>query len=65
MHVNLNMKLMKLMILMEAFFLDLVSCGVHNATTCSDCPEGNGASWCNGDCKWANGRCQPEGLEGV
>ena len=53
------------MILMEAFFLDLVICGEHNATTCSDCPEGNGASWCNGDCEWANGRCQPEGLEGV
>ena len=29
-----------------------VSCGNHQAATCQDCPQGNGASWCNGDCTW-------------
>jgi polypeptide N-acetylgalactosaminyltransferase len=29
-----------------------VSCGMHKATNCSACPQGNGASWCNGDCHW-------------
>jgi len=29
-----------------------VSCGRHNAATCMECPQGNGAAWCNGDCKW-------------
>ena len=29
-----------------------VSCGGHSAPTCEDCPSGNGASWCNGDCEW-------------
>ena len=29
-----------------------VSCGNHNAATCLDCPQGNGASGCNGDCSW-------------
>ena len=51
------------MILIEAVFLGLVSCGGHYATTCSDCPEGNGASWCSGDCQWLNRRCQPKGLK--
>lgn len=22
------------------------------AASCPDCPQGNGADWCNGDCKW-------------
>jgi len=34
-----------------------VSCGGHYAATCLDCPQGNGASWCNGDCAWADNRC--------
>ena len=29
-----------------------VSCGGHRARTCRDCPQGNGHSWCNGDCQW-------------
>ena len=29
-----------------------VICGGHSASTCADCPQGNGASWCNGACKW-------------
>ena len=31
-----------------------VSCGGHLASTCNQCPQGHGASWCNGDCKWIN-----------
>jgi hypothetical protein len=40
----------------------LMSCGGHWAGTCADCPQGNGASWCNGDCQWLNGQCQ-KGLQ--
>ena len=29
-----------------------VSCGSHEATTCADCPQGNGPKWCHGDCQW-------------
>ena len=50
------MKLIK-----TVFFLE-VSCGNHYTNTCADCPQGNGASWCNGDCQWVNGQCQPKGL---
>ena len=39
------------------FFLAQVSCGNFFAESCSDCPQGNGASWCNGDCKWLSGQC--------
>ena len=45
---------------MNSFFLD-VKCGNHRATTCADCPMGNGKAWCNGDCYWVNGQCQSEG----
>ena len=31
---------------------DLVSCGGHSASGCSQCPLGHGESWCNGDCSW-------------
>ena len=32
---------------------DEVSCGgTHFASTCADCPQREGASWCNGDCVW-------------
>merc|ERR1719295_2050349 len=34
-----------------------VKCGNHNANSCSECPNGNGADWCNGHCKWENGAC--------
>jgi len=29
-----------------------VDCGGHYATSCSQCPSGNGRAWCNGDCEW-------------
>jgi len=40
-----------------------VSCGHHRAPTCPECPEGHGASWCNGQCKWSNQTqtCQQKG----
>ena len=40
-----------------------MSCGNHNATSCQDCPQGNGAGWCNGDCKWIpiNNQCVAAG----
>jgi len=37
-----------------------VVCGAHSANTCSDCPKGNGKSWCNGDCQWKGNRCIPK-----
>ena len=39
-----------------------VFCGGHTAKTCSDCPQGNGAGWCNGDCVWLNGECVDRGM---
>ena len=47
------------------WFSDLVVevvCGGHTAETCSECPQGNGAYWCNGDCKWFNGECVERGM---
>ena len=38
-----------------------VSCGNHQAATCSECPQGNGAAWCNGDCEWQGDECVPSG----
>jgi len=32
-----------------------VSCGHHRASNCAGCPQGHGASYCNGDCKWCSG----------
>mmetsp|Transcript_27363 Transcript_27363/g.42126 ORF Transcript_27363/g.42126 Transcript_27363/m.42126 type:complete len:497 (-) Transcript_27363:1448-2938(-) len=29
-----------------------VRCGGHSAPTCTECPNGNGAAWCNGECEW-------------
>jgi hypothetical protein len=40
----------------------LVSCGQHKATTCAECPKGNGKKYCNGDCKWVQGQCEYKGL---
>ena len=34
-----------------------LSCGGHYASSCENCPQGNGASWCNGDCNWINDQC--------
>ena len=34
-----------------------VSCGGHVADSCLECPQGNGAAWCNGDCQWRDGAC--------
>lgn len=36
---------------------DKVKCGNHEAASCDACPQGNGASWCNGDCQWVGGQC--------
>jgi len=38
-----------------------VNCGGHAAKSCYGCPQGKGASWCNGDCTWQNGKCQLKG----
>ena len=38
-----------------------VGCGGHKANTCPECPQGNGAYWCNGDCVWLNGECVDRG----
>ncbi|KAL3806909.1 hypothetical protein ACHAXA_008919 [Cyclostephanos tholiformis] len=34
-----------------------VACGGHMAASCDQCPQGNGASWCNGDCEWRGDAC--------
>jgi len=34
-----------------------VSCGNHKAPNCGGCPQGHGARWCNGDCRWWHGQC--------
>lgn len=36
-----------------------VHCGGHGhvAASCSECTEGHGESWCNGDCYWKDGSC--------
>ena len=36
---------------------DEVDCGSHEAKTCAECPQGNGPSWCNGQCMWSNEEC--------
>lgn len=40
-----------------------VDCGGHFASTCSACPQGNGAPWCNGDCVWSGNPWGEEGAE--
>ncbi|CAK9086177.1 unnamed protein product [Durusdinium trenchii] len=35
-----------------------VTCGGHSAKSCSECPQGHGASWCNRDCGWVDGTCK-------
>lgn len=34
-----------------------VVCGGHKAPSCDQCPQGHGASWCNGECEWRGGTC--------
>merc|ERR1711865_72070 len=34
-----------------------VSCGNHNATRCSECPQDSGSTWCHGDCVWLDEEC--------
>ena len=29
-----------------------VNCGNHRASSCKDCPRGQGPTHCSGDCKW-------------
>merc|ERR1712038_354611 len=41
-----------------------VKCGGHYASSCSSCPQGNGESWCNGDCTWRSGRCVSKSSSG-
>jgi len=36
----------------------LVNCGNHKSPSCEECPQGNGKTWCNGDCFWENGGCK-------
>lgn len=31
-----------------------ISCGRHNAADCRSCPQGHGAVYCNGDCRWSD-----------
>jgi len=40
-----------------------VSCGGHYAATCAECPQGNGESWCNGECSWRGNECVVAQLE--
>ena len=44
-------------ILYALWLLGPVSCGNHEAKSCADCTQGNGASWCNGQCVWENEEC--------
>lgn len=41
---------------------NLISCGKHKASSCSDCPKGRGEAWCSGACEWRNNRCQDKGI---
>ena len=34
-----------------------MQCGGHEAPTCDQCPQGNGESWCNGQCEWRDEEC--------
>lgn len=42
-----------------------VLCGGHRAETCAECPDGNGAAWCNGECEWVADTCVPGPTSGV
>jgi len=34
-----------------------VNCGMHTASSCQACPQGNGRYWCNGQCQWLSNQC--------
>ena len=37
----------------DFYLVGSVSCGMHNAASCHDCPGLNGGpEMCNGQCKW-------------
>ena len=40
------------------YLVGSVSCGNHHALSCAECPQGNGETWCNGECAWKNGKCE-------
>lgn len=42
-----------------------VLCGGHRAASCSQCPLGNGANWCHGDCTWCDSKqeCQEKNAD--
>jgi hypothetical protein len=42
-----------------------VACGGHRAASCSQCPLGNGAMWCHGDCAWCDSKqeCQDKNAD--
>mmetsp|Transcript_34148 Transcript_34148/g.96990 ORF Transcript_34148/g.96990 Transcript_34148/m.96990 type:complete len:253 (+) Transcript_34148:96-854(+) len=42
-----------------------VDCGGHYASECSACPQGNGESWCHGDCTWSYHVFHPSSSECV
>ena len=42
-----------------------MSFGRHTARTCADCPQGNGAFWCNGDCQWVDSQCVEKTIRGL
>ena len=44
-------------LLLSPVICGAVNCGGHSASTCAECPQGNGAAWCNGECKWIEGTC--------
>jgi len=49
----------------NAFISEEVNCGGHLTSSCAKCPQGNGASWCNGECEWSSengGVCQSKKL---
>ena len=43
----------------------IVSCGGHYASSCQECPQGNGALGCNGVCVWSYNQCVKPGEEGT
>ena len=42
-----------------------VSCGAHKDKSCSACPRGKGATYCNGDCRWIGGQCVLKSIGGL
>jgi polypeptide N-acetylgalactosaminyltransferase len=53
-----NIEQQKEPVLQQQTVTSWVKCGGHSAQTCDLCPQGNGASWCNGDCTWCDAKKQ-------